>query len=132
MSKDQHVTSNSSTELNIIKALEFVGDNSTYQKKRLLLASIIILNFAILTSKIPFMGPQIIILYFLACGFGQFVSIIYFSVKQIAFFIFISAFLASVLYPFSEFMTSLSYLSLGFFTKGFFGKALIYINEIGG
>ena len=97
-----------------------------------MLASLLILSLAILTSKVPFMGPQIIILYFLACGLGQFIGIIYFSVRQIAFFLFISAIFASIVYPFSDWLLNLSYLCIGFFAKGFFGKMLIYINEIGG
>ena len=40
-------------EFNLEKALEFVGDNSRYQKKQLLYLSILILTFATLTCKVP-------------------------------------------------------------------------------
>ena len=40
------------TELSIEKALEFVGDNSTYQKRRLAIIAITVLSLAILTNRI--------------------------------------------------------------------------------
>lgn len=43
------------TELTIDKALEFAGDNSHYQKRRLTLISFIILSFALLNWTMIFM-----------------------------------------------------------------------------
>jgi hypothetical protein len=43
-------------EFSIIKALEFVGDNSNYQKRQLLYLGIIILAFATLTCRMPIIG----------------------------------------------------------------------------
>ncbi len=40
------------TELSIEKALEFVGDNSSYQKRRLSIIGITVLSLAILTSRV--------------------------------------------------------------------------------
>jgi hypothetical protein len=39
-------------KLSVEKALEFVGDNSSYQKKRLAILSLIVLCTGILTCKI--------------------------------------------------------------------------------
>lgn len=43
-------------EFSIVKALEFVGDNSNYQKRQLLYLGIIVLAFATLTCRIPIMS----------------------------------------------------------------------------
>jgi hypothetical protein len=53
--------------------LEFAGDNSNYQKKRLLLLTIMILALSILTSKVAMMGSKIILVFLFASGIGQIV-----------------------------------------------------------
>lgn len=115
-------------KLSIEKALEFVGDNSTYQKKRLAILSIIILSTGILTCKISLEGPTLTMLFLAASGAGQIVCPIYMSLITSAFGLGSFTILAVVFYPVSGLLTWVSFLGLGFFGRGIFVSALIYIN----
>lgn len=119
-------------KLSIEKALEFVGDNSTYQKKRLLILSVIILSTGILTCKISLEGTTIAMLFLGASGAGQIVCPIYMSLRTITIGLMGFTFLAAAFYPISNMLTFFAYLGLGFFGRGFYMSSLIYINEIGG
>jgi hypothetical protein len=112
--------------------LEFAGDNSNYQKKRLLLITIMILSLAILTSKITMMGNKIILVFLVASGIGQIVCPIYLNTLATTMGLAAFTIAAAIFYPLSEPLTDLCYLGMGFFARGFFGSSLVYLNEIGG
>lgn len=89
------------TELTIEKALEFAGDNSNYQKRRLLLLTIMILALAILTSKVTMMGTKITMLFLLTSGIGQIYCLNYLNILAITPALGLFAVAAALLYPFS-------------------------------
>lgn len=91
-----------------------------------------VLSLAILTCKIPFMGPKITLMFLISCGFGQIICPIYLSFDETTLGIAAFASLAFITYPFSEFFTEVCYIGIGFFSRGFFVSSLIYLNEIGG
>jgi len=127
-----HATPEHETELTIEKALEFAGDNSDYQKKRLFFISIIILAFAVLTCKIAFLDPVVFLLFLAASGLGQLLCLAYFSLDVCALAIMIFSGLSAIAFPFSQLLTHLLFICLGFFGRGFFACSLLYLNEIGG
>lgn len=120
------------TELSIEKALEFAGDNSTYQKRRLLILSFIILSLAILTAKIPLQGTALTMLFLVASGAGQIVCPIYMSLRTCTLGLAGFAFFGAAFYPVNSLLKDFAYLGLGFFGRGFYVSSLIYLNEIGG
>jgi len=71
-------------EFSIVKALEFVGDNSVYQKRQLFYLGIIILAFATLTCRIPIMGGSLAVYFLFFSGIGQFVCPVYMSLRTIS------------------------------------------------
>lgn len=75
---------NNTPEFSILKALEFVGDNSTYQKRQLLYLGIIILAFATLTCRIPIMGGSLAVYFLFFSGVGQFFCPVYMSIRTIS------------------------------------------------
>jgi hypothetical protein len=89
------------TELTIDKALEFAGDNSSYQKKRLIMLSFIILSLAVLNCKIPFLQPLQALSFLLASGAGQIICPIYFDLATNSLGVAGFALLAIIGYPFS-------------------------------
>jgi hypothetical protein len=109
-----------------------VGDNSTYQKKRLAILSLIVLTTGILTCKISLHGPTLTMLFLAASGTGQIICPIYMSLMTCALGLGTFTLIAFAFYPVSVHMTFLAYLGLGFFGRGIFVSALIYLNEIGG
>ena len=119
-------------EFSIEKALEFVGDNSTYQKKRLFILSVVILTFATLTCRVPLMGPNLTVVFLFASGLGQIICPIYMSIRTITFGLVAFVLFGIAFYPFSTFLMNVSYCGMGFFGRGFFVSSLVYINEIGG
>lgn len=94
-------TKRDATELTIEKALEFAGDNSNYQKKRLLLLTIMILALAILTSKVAMMGSKITMLFLLASGIGQIYCLNYLNLLAITLGLGVFTVCAALFYPFS-------------------------------
>jgi hypothetical protein len=119
-------------EFSIEKALEFVGDNSTYQKRRLLIMAIPILTFAILTCRLPLMNPNLNLAFLFSSGIGQIICPVYMSLKVIAMGSLAFCGLATVSYPISNFFWDFSLLGIGFFGRGYFIASLVYLTEIGG
>ena len=119
-------------QFSLEKALEFVGDNSTYQKKRLLIISVVILTFAILTVRLPLMSPNLNLGFLFASGLGQIVCPIYYPIRTIAKFLLLVTLGSMVAYPLSTFAFDICLLGIGFFGRGYFVAALIYLTEIGG
>ncbi len=109
-----------------------MGDNSDYQKKRLLWISVLILAFAVLNCKVTFMGTYYLILFLAASGLGQILCPNYLSLDICALALLVLSSLTIFLYPFNDIFVKICYIGLGFFGRGFFGCALIYLNEIGG
>jgi hypothetical protein len=112
--------------------LEFAGDNSNYQKKRLLLMTIMILTLALLTSKMAMLGSKIILVFLLASGVGQIICPIYLNILATTLGLAAFTIGAFLFHPFSEGLTDFCYLGMGFFGRGFFVSSLVYFNEIGG
>lgn len=73
-------TTRDQTELTIDKALEFAGDNSNYQKKRLFLLSLLILPLAILTSKVAMQSTKMILTFLVASGVGSIICLTYLNI----------------------------------------------------
>jgi hypothetical protein len=71
-------------------------------------------------------------LFLAASGLGQIVCPIYMSILTSAFGLGCFSLLAFAFYPISGMLSWLAYLGLGFFGRGIFVSALIYLNEIGG
>ena len=90
------------TVLRSAKALEFAGDNSDYQKKRLFFIAIIILSFAILTCKVAFLGIYTFLLFLAASGLGQLICPIYLTLDICALAIIVISGLSALAFPFSQ------------------------------
>ena len=118
--------------MTIEKALEFAGDNSTFQKKKLLYITIVVLSFAVFTCKMAFTGPKNLMVFLLFSGLGQLICTIYLTLDICAFGIMFFSVLAALVFPFSEFLTLVCYIGMGFFGRGFYSNSLVYLNEIGG
>ena len=78
------------------------------------------------------MSPNLNIAFLFASGLGQILCPIYYSIRAISKFLLISTAFAMVTYPLSDFGFDLSLLAIGFFGRGYFVAALIYLTEIGG
>lgn len=117
-----------STELTIEKAMEFVGDNSNYQKRRLFIIGLTVFALAVLTSKISLEVHTLSIFFLIASGAGQIICPIYMSLRTCTLGVAASALLASGLYPFGGFLRAVVLLAMGFFSRGFFVSSLIYLN----
>ena len=71
------------TAFELSKALEFVGDNSSYQKNRLLWLSLAIFSCAAVNSYIPIILPSYqSTLFFICSAAGQLVCPMYFQIKS--------------------------------------------------
>ena len=120
------------TELSIEKALEFAGDNSEYQKKRLLFIAMIVLSLAVLTCKMAFAGTAVSLLFLAGSGLGQLLAPAYLSLDFTALALILLSALAALTFPFSPLLTQLALVLIGFFGRGFFACGLLYLDEIGG
>lgn len=109
-----------------------MGDNSTYQKKRLLLVCIIVFALGVLTTRTGIESSGYSIFFLIASGIGQVVCPIKMSLRTITIGIGASNLAAIGLYPFGGFIRAVGLMGVGFFTRGFFVSSLIYLNEIGG
>ena len=87
------------TQLSIQKALEFVGDNSSYQKKRLIIIASLVLALAILTTRMALEPQSVSLLFLIASGAGQIVCPIYLSLRTNALGVGFASLLAMGLYP---------------------------------
>lgn len=119
-------------EFTIVKALEFVGDNSNYQKKQLFNLSILILAFATLNCRIPIMDTSLAIAFLFLSGAGQFICPVYMSLRTIALGLLGSTGFTLVFYPFSHSLFYIGLCAMGFFGRGLYVSALVYLGEIGG
>lgn len=90
------------------------------------------MTYAILTCRLPLMNPALNIAFLFASGLGQIVCPIYYSLKTISKFLFVTALIAMITYPVFEVGFDLSLLVLAFFGRGYFVAALVYLTEIGG
>lgn len=109
-----------------------MGNNSTFQKRRLLVICIPILTFAILTCRLPLMNPNLNLAFLFSSGIGQIICPIYYSLKTISKFLFLSTIFGMISYMLSGFMFDISILMMAFFGRGYFVTGLIYLTEIGG
>ena len=119
-------------EFSLDKALEFVGDNSTYQKNQLAYLSIIILTFATLTCKIPLVDEKLTVLFLFFSGIGQFLCPAYMSIRTITICLFAFSIFTILVYLISSFLFQIGLCLLGLFGRGLFACSLLYIHEIGG
>ena len=108
--------------------MEFVGDNSTYQKKRLAIIAIVVLSLAILTSRVALEQTSVLLLFLIASGAGQIICPIYMSLKTCTLGVAASALFAIGVYPLGTILRSIAFLGMGFFSRGFFVSSLIYLN----
>lgn len=87
------------THLSIQKALEFVGDNGYYQKKRLIFIAVMILSLAILTARMALETLTVTLLFLISSGIGQITCPIYMSLRTNAMGVAFAALLGMGLYP---------------------------------
>ena len=78
------------------------------------------------------MNPNLNLAFLFASGLGQIICPIYYSLKTISKFLFLSTIFGMISYLFSTFMFDISLLLIAFFGRGYFVAALIYLTEIGG
>ena len=114
-------------EFTIVKGLEFVGDNSTYQKRQLLYLGILILAFATLNCRIPLMHGPPPIWFLVFSGIGQFLCPVYMSLRTISLGLLGSTAFTLVLYPFSHSAFGLGLCLMGFFGRGLYVSSLVYL-----
>jgi hypothetical protein len=121
-----------STQLSIDEALQFVGDNGPYQRRRLLVTALIVFAHAILSTRATMEEGSLPLLFLIASGAGQIVCPIKLSVRTCGLGVGGAALLAMGLHPFGGFFKVLGLMGVGFFSRGFFIASLIYLTEIGG
>jgi len=80
-----------------------------------------------LTARLPLMSPNLNLAFLFISGLGQIVCPIYYSIKTISQLLLLSTVFAMITYPLSSFGFDISLLALGFFGRGYFVKALIYL-----
>ena len=119
-------------EFSIVKALEFVGDNSNYQKRQLYYLGLIILAFATLTCRVPIMGGSLSVYFLFFSGLGQFFCPVYMNLRTISMCLLGSTGFTLVCFLMPDFMFDLGLCAIGFFGRGLYVSALIYLGEIGG
>jgi hypothetical protein len=115
-----------------VKALEFVGDNSTYQKRQLLYLGLIILAFATLTCRVPIMGGSLAVYFLFFSGVGQFVCPVYMSIRTISMCLLGATGFTAAIWLISRFMFEVGLCLIGLFGRGMYVSSLIYLGEIGG
>ena len=122
------------TSFEIFKALEFVGDNSTYQKNRLLWITAAIFSCAILNSYIPIvLHSYQSTLFFISSAVGQLVCPLYFNIKDTAKYLLLVSFPLVVCAYFQWIvLETIVFAAIGFLGRGLYVSTFIYLNEIGG
>jgi len=78
------------------------------------------------------MSPNLNLAFLFASGLGQIICPIYYSLKTISQLLLLSTVFGMITYPLSVFGYDISLLAIGFFGRGYFVSALIYLTEIGG
>lgn len=85
-----------------------------------------------LTCRLPLMNPNLNLAFLFVCGLGQIFCPIYYSLRTISQLMLLTSAFAIISYPLSEFAFEICLLAMGFFGRGYFVSALIYLTEIGG
>jgi hypothetical protein len=78
------------------------------------------------------MSPNLNLAFLFACGIGQILCPIYYSIRAISKFLLLVTIASMITYPISDFGFDICLLAMGFFGRGYFVAALIYLTEIGG
>jgi hypothetical protein len=115
-------------QLSLEKALEFAGDNSSYQKQQLLLLALPTLALAVLTLKAAFLPTPALLLFLALSAGGQFFLPLYAYLPSSALAMAVSAFFAALTYPFSAFLSTLAFCAMGFFGRGLLAGGLLHLN----
>lgn len=111
------------------KAIEFVGENSTYQKKRLIMISVCLVSLSALNSFLPLtLSSTQTMFFFFACAAGQLVCPLYFEIPGCIKYIIGFSILAVLTMNRIAFIESLAFMGLGFFGRGINISSFIYIN----
>ena len=85
-----------------------------------------------LTARMPLMSPNLNLGFLFACGLGQIICPVYYTMKFISQCLFIAAVFGMIAYPISGLGFGICLMAIGFFGRGYFVSALIYLTEIGG
>jgi hypothetical protein len=85
-----------------------------------------------LTARMPLMNPNLNLAFLFACGLGQIICPVYYSMKFISQSLFLATVFCMITYPISSFGFNICLMAIGFFGRGHFVSALIYLTEIGG
>lgn len=122
------------TAFELSKALEFVGDNSTYQKNRLVWLSFAIFSCAALNSYTPIILPDYQkTLFYIASAIGQLICPMYFDMKSTTKYLLIISLFAGVFVQLKwAILETIVFSAIGFLGRGLYVNSFIYLNEIGG
>jgi hypothetical protein len=78
------------------------------------------------------MSPNLNLAFLFASGLGQVICPTYYSIDAISQYLLLATGFAMITYPLSDFGFDICLLAIGFFGRGYFATALIYLTEIGG
>lgn len=122
------------TSFELSKALEFVGDNSTYQKNRLLYLSLTIFSCAALSSYIPIILPSYqSTLFYIFSAAGQLICPMYFEIKTTVKYLIFTSIIACISLKLQwTVLEVIAFSMTGFLGRGLYVDSFIYLNEIGG
>lgn len=118
---------NATPEFSIVKALEFVGDNSNYQKRQLFHLGIIVLAFATLTCRIPIMSSSLSVYFLFFSGLGQFICPVYMNIRTISMCLLGVTGFTLVSYLLPNLIFYFGICLIGFFGRGLYVSSLIYL-----
>lgn len=117
----------------LAKAIEFVGENSAYQKRRLVWISVALVSISALNSFLPLtLTATQTMFFFFASAAGQLICPLYFEIQTTTRSIIFFSLVAAISVNRVPFLESLTFIGLGFFGRGLNISSFIYINEIGG
>ena len=80
-----------------------------------------------LTARMPLMNPNLNLGFLFASGLGQIICPIYYSIKVISQCLFLATVFAMIAYPISGLGFGICLIAIGFFGRGYFVSALIYL-----
>lgn len=81
-----------------------------------------------LTCKIAMVDSKLLLIFLIVSGVGQIVCSAYLDMLKSTLGLVAFTIPALIFYPFSENITALCFLGMGFFGRGFFAGSLSYIN----
>ena len=118
------------TAFELSKALEFVGDNSTYQKNRLVWLSFAIFSYAALNSYIPIILQSYqTTLFYITSGIGQLVCPLYFDMKVTAKYLLLVSLVSVLTVKLEwEILETIVFMLIGFLGRGLYVSSFIYLN----